>query len=61
MSIYKANPPAGGMIILLLIFVNAILLKTAFINNETGWANLIMTFLLLLIALYSLRRNKNTA
>ncbi|WP_018614659.1 hypothetical protein [Segetibacter koreensis] len=46
----------GGTIILLLVFINAFILKIAFIQNEKWYATLVITLPLLLIAIYNVIR-----
>ena len=47
----------GGTIILLLVFINAFILKIAFIENGKWYITLVITLPLLLIAVYNARRH----
>lgn len=49
---------AGGTIMLVLIFLNAVVLKGAFIKNSKWYLVLFVTVPLLLIALYVVRQEK---
>lgn len=57
----KSNPPVGGMVILLLVLINAIVLKSAFLSNGNGWLSLLVSFPLLLMAIISMIRDNKTA
>ena len=46
-------------IILLLVFLNAFILKVAFIRNESWYFGLIVTFPLLLVAIYNTYQRKH--
>lgn len=58
MTKHKADPPVGGTIIVLLVLLNAIILKEGVVNNDSSWAGLVITFSLLLIATVAMRRTK---
>jgi hypothetical protein len=46
-------------LILLLVFLNALILKVAFIWNENWYFGLIVTFPLLLVATYNIHQRKH--
>jgi L-asparagine transporter-like permease len=46
-------------IILLLVFLNAVILKVAFTRNESWYFGLIVTFPLLLVAIYNMHQRKH--
>lgn len=54
----KENLPVGGTIILLLVLVNALIMKTAFIENSSLYNALYITIPLLIIAIYDFKRDK---
>lgn len=54
----KENLPVGGTIVLLLVFVNALIMKSAFIENSSLYNSLYITIPLLIIAIYDFRRDK---
>jgi hypothetical protein len=60
MTEHKADPPAGGMIILLLVLFNAILLKEGFVNKDNSWLSLLISFALLLIAIFARWKNRES-
>lgn len=60
MSIEKNDPSVGRMIIAILIFLNAVIVKTAFVNNSDWWWALAISFPLLLISVFNKCRNKST-
>ena len=60
MTEHKTDPPVGGTIILLLVLLNAIILKAGFVNNDNSWLWLFITFPLLLIAIFATRRSKES-
>lgn len=55
----EKNVPVSYNIILLLVFLNALILKVAFIQNESWYFGLIVTFPLLLVAIYNVRQRKH--
>ncbi len=52
MSTGIKNPSVGGMLILLLVIINVIILKSAYISNEKLYGLLVITLPMLLIAFY---------
>ena len=61
MTEHKPNPPIGGLIILLLVLVNAIILKDSVANHENSWSGLAVSLPLLLIALFARWERKERA
>jgi predicted membrane protein len=58
----EQNNSVGDIIMLLLVFLNAFILKIAFIQNEKWYPALIITFPLLLITIYlNKKREQNSA
>jgi len=48
----------SGMIVLILVFINAVILKTALITSEKWYCGLVISLPLLIIALRDTRRKK---
>ena len=59
MSHKKKNVSLSGTIILLLVFLNAFILKVSFIHNENLYWALVVTLPLLLIAILDVRQKKH--
>lgn len=59
MTQHKKNVPIGGVIVLLLVFLNALIAKTAFMVNENWYWALLFTIPLLLIAIWDIRQKKH--
>lgn len=55
----EKNVSVSGSIILLLVFLNAFILKFAFTRNESWYFGLIVTLPLLLVAIYNGRQKKH--
>jgi len=49
----------SGMIVLILVFINAVILKTAFLTSEKWYCGLIIFLPLLIIALRDTRQKKH--
>lgn len=60
MTEHKTDPSVGGMIIVLLVLVNAIILKSGFVSNDHSWSELLITVPLLLIAVFARWRSKKS-
>ncbi len=60
MPIQKNDPSIARMIIVILVFFNAVIVKTAFVSNKDWWWVLAISLPLLLIAVFNSRRNKST-
>lgn len=54
----EKNISVSGTTMVLLVFINALILKIAFIQNENWYAALVITLPLLLITIYYLSRKK---
>lgn len=55
----ERNISVSKNIILLLVFLNAFILKVAFIRDESWYFGLIVTFPLLLVAMYNIHQRKH--
>ena len=51
--------PVSGMIVLLLVILNVLILKVAFIKNEDWYWALVITLPMLLIAILDVRKRKH--
>ena len=51
--------PVSGMIVLLLVILNVLILKVAFIKNEDWYWALVITLPMLLIAILDVRKRKD--
>lgn len=58
MSNKEKHISIGGTVVLVLVFVNALILKTAFIQNNSLYNALFITLPLLLLAIYDVKRDK---
>lgn len=59
MSKAKENVSVSGLIIFILIMINAVVLKIGFITNEKGYWALVATLPLLLLAIFDVHQKKN--
>lgn len=58
MSSQEKRPTINETLVLLLVFINAVILKMAFINNEALYWALLITLPMLVVTIYHLRADK---